>query len=288
MKIHPKCVPCLLGRTLYETNLIDPSKALKVIEEACKIISKYNLKDTCSAVVATEVHDATYSILGTRDPYKELKKSCNQTALALLPKAEKIIEEAQDKLKSAILCSIVGNVLDFGISSSPDNPERLIEEFDRLYSDGLGTDDTDKIKTYLEKGGKVLYFTDNCGEIVFDKLLCRELKKFDIHLTLVVRGEPILTDATIEDAHEFEFDKVVNQLLTTGCYAVGVDFDHLPKNLKQALDSADLIISKGMANYETFSETNYRPIAYLLRTKCEPVAKDMGLRTNINVVKVNI
>lgn len=286
MKIHPKCVPCLLGRTLYETNLIDPSKALKVIEEACRIISKYDLEDTCSAVVATEVHDATYSILGTKDPYKDLKKSCNQTALILLPKVEKIIEESEDKLKSTILCSIVGNVLDFGISSSPENPEKLIEEFDRLYSEGLGVDDTDKLRAFLEKGGEVLYFTDNCGEIVFDKLLCSEIKKFKIHLTLVVRGEPILTDATIEDVHEFGFDKIVDRVLTTGCYAVGVDFDHLPIDLRKALNSVDLIISKGMANYETFSETDYRPISHLLRTKCEPVAEDMGLKTNINIVKV--
>ncbi len=286
MKIRAKCVPCLLNRTLYETNLIDPSKALKVIEEACKIIQKYDLTEVCSAIVATEVHKATYDILGTKDPYKVIKRGCNQTALSLLPKAENIIENSNDRLKSAILCSIVGNVLDFGISSSPEDPEKLIETFDELYSEGLGHDDTDNIRVFLEGGKNVLFFSDNCGEILFDKLLCREIKKFDVHLSLVVRGEPILTDATLEDVYEFGLGKVVDEVLTTGCFAVGVDFDLLPEDLSKALQSADLIISKGMANYETFSETDYRPIAHLLRTKCEPVADDMGLNTNVNVVKV--
>ena len=67
---------------------------------------------------------------------------------------------------------------------------------------------------------------------------------------------------------------------------MGVDFEHIGEYLEKALEGVDLIISKGMANYETFSETDYKPIAHLLRTKCEPVAEDMGLSTNINVIKV--
>jgi uncharacterized protein with ATP-grasp and redox domains len=286
MKIRPKCVPCLLNRTLYETDLVDSSKALRVIEETCRIIGRYDLEGSCSAIVASEVHKATYDILGTADPYKAIKNRCNQTALSLLPKAEKMISESGDKLKAAMLCSIIGNVMDFGIPSSPESPEKLVEHFDSILSEGLGMDDTDKVRAYLEKGGKVLYFADNCGEIVFDRLLCQEIKKFDVHLTFVARGMPILTDATIEDVRELGLDNIADEVLTTGCFAVGVDFDKMGEGLSKALKDADLIISKGMGNYETFSETDYRPIAHLLRTKCEPVAEDMGLVTDINVVKV--
>ncbi|UCE74886.1 MAG: DUF89 family protein [Methanomassiliicoccales archaeon] len=286
MKIRANCIPCLLNRTLYETDLVDSSKAMEVVEKACKIIGKYDLKGTCSAEVATEVHDATYKILGTEDPYKTIKNRCNQTALSLLPKAEEFIKTSKDRFKAAVLCSIIGNVLDFGIPSSPESPEKLIEGFDRLLVEGLAVDETDKLKSHLKKGGKILYFSDNCGEIVFDKLLCREIKEFSVHLTFVAKGEPILTDATLEDVKELGVDNVVDQVLTTGCFAVGVDFNNMGENLKKALEKADLIISKGMGNYETFSETEYRPIAHLLRTKCQPVAEDMGLKMNLNVVKV--
>lgn len=286
MKIKAVCIPCLFSRTLYETNLVNPSLALKALEDACRIVAKYDLSDSCSATVATEVHRATYDTLGTDDPYVSIKKRCNQAAVDLLPKAKKAIAESDDGLKASILCSIIGNVMDFGIPSSPDSPERLIEEFDRLWMEGLAVDDTDKVRRYLEKGKRVLYFSDNCGEIVFDKLLCQEIKKFDVHLTFVVRGKPILTDATMEDALGYGVDEVVDEILTTGYYAVGVDFDHMGEELRQALEHCDFIIAKGMGNYETFSETDYRPIAYLLRTKCQPVAEDMGLDINLNVIKV--
>jgi uncharacterized protein with ATP-grasp and redox domains len=271
---------------LYETNLIDPEKGLKVLEDACRIIGTYELEKSCSAIVATEVHKATYDTLGTDDPYKAIKDRCNQIALSLLPKAKKLIEESEDKFKAAALVSIIGNVLDFGIPSTPQSPENLVEQFGELLDEGLSVDDTELIKNYLKEGNKVLYFADNCGEIVFDKLLCHELKKFGVHLTFVARGEPILTDATLEDVYEYGIDKEVDLVLTTGCYAVGVDFDRMGEDLRLALDECDLIIAKGMGNYETFSETDYRPIAYLLRTKCVPVSEDMELDLNINVMKL--
>ncbi len=286
MKIKPICVPCLFNRTLYETNLIDSSLALKIIEDAVRIVGTYDLENSCSAVVATEVHRKTYSTLGSNDPYKLIKERCNRTAISLLPKAKEIIRNSEDKLRSAVLCSIIGNVMDFGIPSSPESPEMLTEQFDKLCEEGFGVDDTEEMKKYLEKGGTVLYFADNCGEIVFDKLLCREIKKFPVHLTFVARGEPILTDATLEDVKELGIGDVVDDVLTTGCFAVGVDFEKMGDDLKNALENVDLIISKGMGNYETFSETDYTPIAHLLRTKCLPVAEDMDLEMNISVVKV--
>ena len=143
-------------------------------------------------------------------------------------------------------------------------------------------------KEILSKSKNVIIFTDNCGEIVLDKILCRELKKFNsnLHLTLVVKGEPILSDATMEDAKSLGFDEVVDEILTTGCYAVGVDFEKLPENVKHHLENSDIILCKGMANYEAFSETDYKPIAYLLRTKCTAIANSMGLPLNINAVKL--
>ena len=41
-----------------------------------------------------------------------------------------------------------------------------------------------------------------------------------------------------------------------------------------------------MANYEAFSETRYRPIAYLMRIKCDSIAEDIGLPAGINVAKL--
>lgn len=286
MKIKAECVPCLLNRILYETNLVESSKSLKILEDACRIIGTYELEKSCSAIVATQVHKATYDTLENSDPYKDIKTRCNQAALALLPKAQDLVEKSNDPLKTAVLVSIIGNILDFGISSSPESPENLAGTFDNMVDEGLSVDDTEILRKYLKEGNRILYFADNCGEIVFDMLLLKELKKFPIHLTYVVRGEPILTDATMDDVNELGISELVDSVLTTGCYAVGVDFENMGEDLKSALSECDLIVAKGMGNYETFSETDHLPIAYLLRTKCTPVAQDMGLDLNINIMKV--
>jgi damage-control phosphatase, subfamily I len=105
-------------------------------------------------------------------------------------------------------------------------------------------------------------------------------------VTVVVKGEPILSDATMKDAQDIRLHEVVDELLTTGCFAVGVDFVKLPSKVKNALDQADIIIAKGMANYESFSETDYRPVAYLLRTKCNAIARSMHLPKNISAIQI--
>lgn len=285
--MYPNCIPCLLSRVLYETNLVNPKLADKTIKNALKILAKEYSENANTCDVATLVHRKTYATLKNFDPYKKLKKRSNKIAFELLPKAEKLIENSEDKLKTAILCSIIGNVLDFGIKTKFSSPEQLKKEFDVLFKEGLYCDDVDKIRNHLEKIGKpkILYFADNVGEIVFDKLLCKELKKFNAEIVFVVKGKPILTDAVLEDANEIGIKEFVDKILTTNSNAVGINFKEISKELRRELKNSDLIICKGMALYESFSEKNFKPIVYLLRTKCDPVAFDMKLPKDVFVAK---
>lgn len=286
MKLKPRCVPCLLNRVIYEADLMGADQATKkrLVQEAARIMLKAYEQDPPSAVVATRVHRMAYRELGSDDPYRELKHRSNQVAQSLLPEAEAFLAESEDRLAAAVMCSIVGNAIDFGIAGSASSPDELATSFAREVREGLQHDDLDLLRRHLDS--EVLYFTDNCGEIVFDRLVCRELKKQGAHLTLVVKGQPILTDATLEDARSLHFEEVVDGIATTGGFAVGVDFQQMSAALKRQLDSASLIICKGMANYESFSETDYAPIAYLLKVKCKSIAEDMGLPLNAHAVKV--
>jgi len=290
MKIQSECVPCLIKRIIFETKLSTDDKSLqtKAIRNACKTLSQVYNPNKSSAEIATEVHKVVYETLGDNDPYVELKSISNKVAKSLLPKTEEIIKNSNDPLKASMLCSIIGNILDFGIEGSSSDPEMLIKVYEKMYYEGLGYDDYLRLKKSLNEAKNVVFFTDNCGEIVFDKIVCRELKKFksDLFLSLVVRGRPIISDATLEDAYELNFMEVVEKILTTGCFAIGVDFNRLPYEVGQVLKHTDLIICKGMANYEAFSETNYKPIAYLLRTKCSAIANSMGIPLNMSVIKI--
>lgn len=281
-----RCAPCLLNRVLFESKLVlDNEEKLSLLMG--KIVKKmadiYSNKKS-SAEIATEIHKYTYELLDVKDPYKNLKERSNEIALSILPKAKKIIEGSEDRLKSAILCSIAGNSIDFGIAGSASSPDELLTKFDVYFEQGLYCDDTEEMKKYLK--GEVLYFTDNCGEIVFDKIVCEYLKEYDINLSLVCKKYPILTDATYEDVKKLGFDEVVDEILTTGDFAVGVNFNKISEKLKDKINKASLIICKGMANYEAFSETNFKPIVYFLRVKCKSISEDMNLPVGVNAVKL--
>jgi len=290
MKIQAECVPCLLKRILFEIELSTDDKELqnKTIKKACTLLAELYDPNICSIDIATKVHKLVYETFGDKDPYKKLKIESNKTAKKLIPRVEELINVCEDPLRMSMLCSIVGNMMDFGIEGASNNPEKLFDIFEETVSDDLGYDDYDRLKDILKDAKNILLFADNCGEIVFDKILCSELKKFkpDIFLTVVVKGENILSDATMDDALEIGLDKEVDQILTTGCFAVGIDFEKLPLDVKKLLDKVDIILSKGMGNYEAFSETIYKPIAYLLRTKCGAIANSMGVTRNINVIKL--
>jgi uncharacterized protein with ATP-grasp and redox domains len=101
-----------------------------------------------------------------------------------------------------------------------------------------------------------------------------------------VKDEPILTDVTMEDALRAHLDRSFDELISTEEFAVGLDLRRAGKRLKKEIDEADLIIAKGMANLESLSDEDVRPVLYLLRTKCAPVAKTIGSMRNANVAKL--
>jgi hypothetical protein len=284
MRITHICVPCLLKRVTFEANLCGDKKVAEALKAACKVFGEQYTGNECSADIATEVHRAAYKAMGTKDPYSKVKRQSNEVAKGLLPKARRILAGSRDKLTTAMRLSIIGNILDFGIGMKYHGPKDLIKHFDSLYNEGLGHSDIPKFKHLLKKGARVVYFTDNCGEIIFDGLLFQVLRDMGVKVTVVAKGEPILTDATVEDIKRYGIDKLVDEVLDTGTFAVGVDLKRLPKKVWRRVREADLIISKGMANYESFSHSKIHPIVHMLRTKCIPVAESMGMPKDISVI----
>lgn len=286
MQFAPECVPCLLNRVLYEVQLIAPDKAEEAMAESLHIMSEGYPKGMNSAKLATMVHARAYAISGSNDPYADLKRRSDEVAELVFPKAKKMVDEAGDPLGMAVRVSIAGNVLDFGIDVGFERPEELVRKFDKLVGEGLAIDDLHEARKLMRKGGKVLYLLDNCGESVFDRLLVNEIKALGPKVIGVVKGEPILTDVTMEDARRAHLDDRFDELLSTDSFAVGVDVRKVGPRLRMELEEADLIVSKGMANFESLSDEGYRPILYLLRAKCDPVASSIGAKRNDNVAKL--
>jgi len=286
MKISPLCPSCLLGRVYYEAKLVTDDEAVisKCVEDSLKILAEnYHLRPI-NAHLATRIHRRVYEILGVDDPYVEVKKRANEVAKQVLPFAEEIVQKAEDPFRTAVIVSIVGNNFDYGVQGHKVVEEEFKEFLQKKLEDGLRVDDTDRIKELCS--GKVVYLTDNAGEIFFDTLLMKEIKRRCERLSVVVRGKPIISDATLEDATLAGVDRIADEVLTNGKGAIGIMVEELPEETEQRLNEADLIIAKGMANYECLSDADLRPIAFLLTAKCEPVAKDIGVEVGDMVAKV--
>ena len=192
--------------------------------------------------------------------------------IADMLREEKRVENSPSPFDTACRISIAGNIIDFsaGLTLGYDEVRRSVEE--SLEKPLFGVD----IATLEEAVGKatnILFLVDNSGEIVFDRFLI-EMLPLD-RVTVVVKGGPIVNDATMEDAVVAGLTDIV-KVIDNGHDAQGTILSACSQPFLQAFEQADLIISKGQANFETLSDIRDKRIFYLLRAKCQAVASAIG------------
>lgn len=271
MQHDERCFDCLLSRVRLEAELVDlPSDKFEpLMEHAVKLLTFLQDTPYTHTVVACLLHRSVYFQLGTKDPFLLLKEHSNREAL----KALDLVSEHLTDFRSLVTAAVIGNIFDYGVKG-----HTISEDFATFFRDefesGLFIDDTDKI---LPMTRRVVYLTDNCGEVVFDRLLIEYLKKRGSYVTVIVRDAPMLNDATMTDAQDIGLDMIADHVYTNGAGAeIGIRFDLLPSHVQKELDTCTLIISKGMANYESLREENgLPPTAYLLAAKCDPIAEEL-------------
>jgi hypothetical protein len=250
----------------------DKEKIDRAVGEALRIIAEEYPEKGINAIIATRMHRRVYEVLEDEDPYRKLKEYANKITMENLPKIKQLVVRSVDKFKAAAKAAIIANTFDYGVMGHEVNDSEFFDFFIAKFDEKLRIDDLDLIRERCN--GKVVYLTDNCGEIVVDRLFMEEVKKLCQKLTVVVRGRPIISDATYEDAIYAGIQEVADEILTNGRGAIGIIESELPEKTRKRICEADIIISKGMANYECLSESEW-PIAFLLTAKCEPVAASL-------------
>lgn len=138
-------------------------------------------------------------------------------------------------------------------------------------------DDIDVLNRKLRRIKRILYLADNAGEVFFDIPLLDFLSK-RVDVLYAVKSEPVQNDLSIDDLQLLDGIKLP-AIPIKGPPTLGVYLTQSPVEFRIAFDVVDLIIAKGMANYETLSELpqNGR-FFYILRAKCKPVAKSLGVK----------
>ena len=273
MKLTDTCVDCLLSRVAFECQLASADKACtEKTVSACRDLL-LSMKDSSlfHPQIASAVHRKACEMIGNPDPFRELKAAGNNQAMDVCRQVRGRLVSFHD----LVLASVIGNTFDYAVKDH-DVTGDFSRFFEEEFNKGLDVDDTARI---IDLSQRVVYLTDNCGEIVFDRLLAGFLKARGSHVTVAVRDAPILNDATMEDALALGFDRIADCLTTTGGGAeIGLDMAKMPADLAKAIGDCTIIISKGMANYESLSAyRNLPPVAYLMCIKCEMIAEDAGI-----------
>jgi len=268
MKLMPQCVPCFFKQATIVANMlnIDDSTKIKLLKGVSKVLSEVIDENSSPAKVATPVHNFVREFLGVADPFAEVKKLSNDKMLSMYDSFKKIVADSKEPLKMAATFAIIGNLIDYSLFENV-NLETIQEKLKGFKPEIF---DFAEFSNAVAKSERVLYITDNAGEIVFDKLLIEELFKMKKKIIVVAKEKPILNDATVADVNYVSISKF-GKVLGTGNSDVGTIYPSNNELLNKAFKTAQIIISKGQANFETLVDVD-GPIYYLFVVKCKAVA----------------
>lgn len=225
---------------------------------------------------AASLYRTFAGVLGTDDPFARIKQESTAFALSLKEELKQRICAADDPLRAAIRVAIGGNIIDYGALHSFDAAVTMQECFAQKFV----VDDYPALLVALnESETEVLYLCDNCGETVFDGLLIEQLQERGCRVTTAVRESPIINDATLDDARAAGLDKLC-PVISSGSNSPGTPLVRCNAGFRERFCSADLIISKGMGNFETLSEEP-APIYFLFTVKCTQVARHLTERQRL-------
>jgi len=226
---------------------------------------------------------------GVEDPYFEIKKLSKDYALKVLPSIERKIGVFQgyERLRACLAASITGNVIDYNTAEHKPDLEVLIDVFESILNQGFSVDDSESLWQSLNsKKGKLLFVADNAGEVILDVPLLRFLKELGWKTTFVVKGRPMVNDATEDDVKGTEIEQLAT-IANSGAWAHGVPLRYVSQEFLDLMSESDIIISKGQANIETVPEIQQKfgvETYYITKAKCSHISQAIGAKKGDNVI----
>ncbi len=274
MRLEPECITCIFSQALRvcETLHVDRDQTKEVLDEVARMIPGFSYAET-PPQVAARVYPKIAEVLGVDDVYQDFKREAAARAARFVPLVERRIEESADRLHAALKAAVAGNVIDLAATHSFDLEEEVAKVFDTPFA----IDDSTSLRRRLEGAGRLLLVGDNVGEHLFDKLLMRWLSALypKLKIGYAVRGRPIINDVTRRDAEEAGIGEVA-EIVDSGVDTPGFDFGRIAPEARRWYESSDLVVAKGMGNYESMNDASYRPTYFLMKVKCRVVAASLG------------
>ena len=262
------CLECYLRRNMETARALgDEKTATAFCKELMGHLAALPDHETTPhlAPVVAEMFQRYYGL--EKDRYKAEKEASNAFVLERLPQIRAIADTAGDPVGAGLRLAILGNYLDFGALQGKISFEKLEEMIRDSLSMELDAAPLAQLKADLAGAKQLLYLTDNAGEIGFDRVCAQQLQRAypQLQITFCVRGGPALNDATREDAAAVGLEFAV---IDNGNDVPGTDLGLMGREARQAMEAADVILAKGMANVETLYGCGYN-IYYAFLVKCQ-------------------
>ena len=244
MRANSMCISCMIAKQeKLIRNFQDDNKKSEYMHEVLGILHQHGCTES-SPWLAEKINQLYESYWGTGEDYASLKHQYNTL---LLEKELDIIQKIKvstNCLKKCLKYACVGNYIDFSAVENV-SKDTLTSLLERVSTEHISEEEFRCFQHDLEQAKTLVYLTDNCGEIVLDKVLIQHIQELypQIKITVIVRGKKVLNDATLEDAKEIGLTKLVH-CIGNGNGAPGTVFKVLSEEAKQTLTDADVIISK--------------------------------------------
>lgn len=246
----------------------DTDKKVEYMKKVMNLMANSQEED-CAPSVSVELKKMFSDFWNQpMEDFSSIKKEFNQLMLDLEPSLEETVRRSDDPLEMALLYARIGNYIDFAALSDVTS-ETVLSLLEEENKDSLDAQEYHNFRQDLARASHLVYLTDNCGEIVLDKLVIKILRELypELTITVIVRGFPVINDATMEDARETGLTDLVN-VIGNGSDVGGTWLPHISSEAQNQLRKADLIIAKGQGNYETLHECGMN-IYYLFLCKCD-------------------
>lgn len=279
MELSAACMRCLIDR--QEENIRGkgtPEEQNEYMRSVARIIAESAPQD--SAPVLVERINREYAgRFGADTTYEAAKQEYNALMLSLEPQFVSVMEASKDSLHTALVYARAANYIDFGAAGCveketlfallKDAAEERLDE--RIYRDFLED---------LQKAKRLVYVTDNCGEVVCDRIAAEEIKRRfpALKITALVRGQNTLNDATRREAIQAGMERA-SEIVDNGCGVAGTPLEYISGEARQLLMQADVILAKGQGNFETMHGCGLN-IYYSFLCKCEWFQRRFGMERN--------
>lgn len=289
MHVSIECCPCLLNQVLATVELCDleESERKKVMAFTLSLLAERS-----DAVYPQEIVAAVNNYLVCNfdyepedfDPYKSIKHSSREIALAFYETLEERITRAKDPVEFAVKCAALGNIIDYGAKAH--GRLDIASELARLDELNFCVYDYGALLQSFRRSSHILYLGDNVGEDVFDKALIRAMKldRPNITVTFATRERPVINDVTIADAKAVGMDDVA-RIISSGSVYPGTIMPKTTPEFQDIFHGSDLVIAKGQGNFETLNEVAHPALFFLLRAKCVKVARTLGVTQGSMILK---